>query len=144
MLTFLISCLIMLIFSDFAETSEIEGLRLYRSPDRTRIVLDLNEPVRYQTFTLENPNRVVVDIRDSRLNAEFEQLDLSNTPITRIRTGVRDGTSLRMVFDLANQVSSKVFSLQSNERYGNRLVVDLYDIKKRTSKRLAGFIEQAN
>jgi N-acetylmuramoyl-L-alanine amidase len=144
MLTFLISCLIMLIFSDFAETSEIEGLRLYRSPDRTRIVLDLNEPVRYQTFTLENPNRVVVDIRDSRLNAEFEQLDLSNTPITRIRTGVRDNTSLRMVFDLANQVSSKVFSLQSNERYGNRLVVDLYDIKKRTSKRLAGIIEQVN
>ena len=87
---------------------------------------------------------MVVDIRDSRLNAEFEQLDLSNTPITRIRTGVRDGTSLRMVFDLANQVSSKVFSLQSNERYGNRLVVDLYDIKKRTSKRLAGIIEQAN
>ncbi len=144
MLTFLISCLIMLIFSDFAEASEIEGLRLYRSPDRTRIVLDLNEPVRYHTFTLENPNRVVVDIRDSRLNAEFEQLDLSNTPITRIRTGVRDNTSLRMVFDLANQVSSKVFSLQSNERYGNRLVVDLYDIKKRTSKRLAGIIEQVN
>ena len=136
MLTFLISCLIMLIFSDFAESSEIEGLRLYRSPDRTRIVLDLNEAVRYHTFILENPNRVVVDILDSRLNAAFEQLDLSNTPITRIRTGVRDSTDLRMVFDLADQVSSKVFSLQSNERYGNRLVVDLYDIKKRTTHRV--------
>ena len=112
MLKFLYVCLMILIFSDFVEASKIEGLRLYRSPDRTRIVLDLNETVRYQTFTLNKPNRVVVDILDVKLNAEFEQLDLSNTPIVRIRTGVRDGTSLRMVFDLVNQVSSKVFSLQ--------------------------------
>ncbi len=144
MLKFLYLCLMMLILSDFAEASKVEGLRLYRSPDRTRIVLDLNETVRYQTFTLDKPNRVVVDILDVKLNAEFEQLDLSNTPIIRIRTGVRDGTSLRIVFDLVNQVSSKVFSLQSNERYGNRLVVDLYDVKKRTSKSLAGIIQQVN
>ena len=46
----------------FAAASEIEGVRLYRSPDRTRVVLDLDSTVKHKMLTLDNPSRVVVDI----------------------------------------------------------------------------------
>ena len=70
-------------------SSDIEGVRLYRSPDGTRIVLDLDEPVDHKMFTLENPQRVVVDIKDVTLNTSFDMLDLDVTPIRQIRTGAR-------------------------------------------------------
>ena len=130
--------------SSFSLASEIEGVRLYRSPDRTRVVLDLDDTVKHTMFTLKNPNRLVVDITNVKLKAAFDNLDYVTTPIGKIRTGVRGKNGLRVVFDLVNAIKPKSFTLDANERYGNRLVIDLYDIKKRVSKSLEGIIEQDN
>ena len=127
-----------------ATASEIEGVRLYRSPDRTRVVLDLDDTVEHTMFTLDNPDRIVVDIANVKLKAAFDKLDYSTTPIGNIRTGARGKNGLRVVFDLLNAVKPKTFTLAANERYGDRLVIDLYDITKRVSKSLEGIIEQDN
>ncbi len=128
----------------FAVASEIEGVRLYRSPDRTRVVLDLDSTVKHKMFTLDNPSRVVVDITNVKLKTAFDTLNYSGSPIAKIRTGVRGKRGLRVVFDLKNVVNPKTFTLQANERYGDRLVIDLYDLKQRVSKSVEGIIEQDN
>ncbi len=107
--------------------AEILDVRLWRAPDHTRVVLDLSEPVSHALLELENPRRLVVDIADARLIDALTDLPLDNTPIDRVRSGVRQGDDLRIVFDLRARVRPKSFPLEPNERTGHRLVLDLFD-----------------
>ena len=136
--------LIMMIDSNLAAASDIEGVRLYRSPDRTRIVLDLDDSIDHKMFVLESPARVVVDLADTDLKTNFDSIKLDVTPIDRIRTGKRGKNHLRLVFDLKEEVNPKSFTLAANERYGNRLVIDLYDFRVSVSKSLSDIIKTDN
>ena len=136
--------LIMMIDSNLAAASDIEGVRLYRSPDRTRIVLDLDDSIDHKMFVLESPARVVVDLADADLKTNFDSIKLDVTPIDRIRTGKRGKNHLRLVFDLKEEVNPKSFTLAANERYGNRLVIDLYDFRVSVSKSLSDIIKTDN
>lgn len=110
-----------------AHAIEVRDLRLWRAPDHTRVVLDLSAPVEHSLLELTGPDRLVVDLRDAALRDELSDLPLDNTPIQRVRAGVRAGDDLRLVFDLAAKVKPKSFALAPNERTGHRLVIDLYD-----------------
>jgi N-acetylmuramoyl-L-alanine amidase len=68
-----------------------------------------------------------VDIADIRLQASLDGLKLDDTPITRIRSGVREGKDLRVVFDINARVEPRSFALKANAQAGDRLVLDLYD-----------------
>jgi len=109
------------------QAAEVVDLRLWRAPDHTRLVLDLSDAVEYSSFILEDPHRFVVDMKSSFTDLSFNGLDLSDSPISGIRSGVRNGDSLRIVLDLTTAVESKTFSLAPNSEFGERLVLDLYD-----------------
>ncbi len=106
---------------------EVQDVRLWRAPDHTRVVFDLSGPAQHRLMTLENPARIVVDISDIRLKASVDNLDLANTPIASVRTGIRAGTDLRVVFDISAPVDPRSFDLKANAQAGDRLVLDLYD-----------------
>ena len=108
--------------------AEVDAVRLWRAPDHTRIVLDLSDAATFNTLTLENPNRLVLDLLDTRLNTALSTLPLAETPIARVRAGIRQGINLRLVFDLTAQVTASAFLLPSNESTGHRVVVDLFDV----------------
>ena len=116
--------------------ADIESVRLWRPPDKTRLVLDLSRTVEHNIFSLQNPNRLVVDLSDSRIKTTFEGLELRNTPIAGIRAAVRNKTDVRVVLDLSGTVSPKSFTLPANEQYSNRLVIDLFDNKRVISRTL--------
>ena len=125
--------LIITILPAAAQSADIESVRIWRSPESTRLVIDLSDTVKHQLISLENPNRLVIDIKQVRLATSFTNLDLSKTPIANIRHAQRNKTDLRIVLDLSASVSPKSFILPSNEQYGDRLVVDLYEKKQSTS-----------
>lgn len=116
--------------------ADIESVRLWRAPDKTRLVLDLSSTVEHNIFPLQNPNRLVVDLSDSSIKTTFEGLELRNTPIAGIRAAVRNKTDVRVVLDLSGTVSPKSFTLPANEQYSNRLVIDLFDNKRVISRTL--------
>lgn len=107
--------------------SDVRSVRLWRAPDNTRLVFDLSGPVQHSVFTLAAPNRIVIDIGGAKLATRFDQLALSNTPITGVRSAQRTAADLRVVIDLSAPVTPKSFSLAPNQQYGHRLVVDLFD-----------------
>jgi len=113
--------------------ASIDEVRVWRAPDHTRLVFDLSESVSYNLFTLDNPQRVVIDINDSTLNDDFSGLDFSESPIEDIRSGVRNGDDLRIVLDLTSETNPSSFTLAPNTELGHRLVVDLYDTETTTS-----------
>ncbi len=112
----------------------INNVRLWRSPDKTRLVFDVSAAVQHQQFPLNSPDRLVIDVADTRLSSSFSGLQLRDTPIKRIRHGVRNKNDLRIVLDLSEKVAVESFLLKPNATYGHRLVVDLFDDEKRKPK----------
>ena len=110
-----------------AADKRINGVRLWRSPDKTRLVFDVSGSVKHSELTLNNPQRLVIDVADAKLKTSLKGLSLKDTPIKQIRHGVRNGNDLRVVLDLSTKVTSKSFLLKPNSTYGHRLVVDLFD-----------------
>ena len=109
--------------------ASIDEVRMWRAPDHTRLVFDLSEEVSYNLFTLDNPHRVVVDIKNSILLGDLSELEFVSSPIENMRSGSRNDNDLRIVLDLNKQIKASSFTLQPNSELGNRLVVDLYDIE---------------
>ena len=110
-----------------AMAAEVSAVRLWRAPDHTRVVLDVSEQVSFTRLKLENPERFVVDLKNSRLTSSLAALPLAGTPISQLRSGIREGTDLRLVVDLKSKVKTSVFLLPPNEVNGYRVVIDLFD-----------------
>ncbi|WP_235898741.1 N-acetylmuramoyl-L-alanine amidase [Parahaliea maris] len=109
--------------------TEVHDVRLWRAPDHTRVVFDLTGPAEHRLITLENPSRIVLDISDVSLKASLASLKLDKTPIGTIRSGIREGDDLRVVFDMSEEVKPRSFALKANQQAGDRLVLDLYDLQ---------------
>jgi N-acetylmuramoyl-L-alanine amidase len=109
------------------QAADVRDLRLWRAPDHTRLVLDLSAAVEHRLLVLDNPRRVVVDVSDATLRAAYDELPLQGTPISALRTGIRNGTDLRLVLDLSAAVLPKSFSLRATDQASHRLVIDLFD-----------------
>jgi len=111
---------------------EVHEVRLWRAPDHTRIVFDLTGPSDHKLIVLDKPRRIVLDMENTSLKANLDTLKLENTPVARIRSGVRDCDDLRVVLDISAVVSPRSFALKANEKAGDRLVLDLYDQQAKT------------
>lgn len=123
-----------LLVAPSAWSAEVRDVRLWRAPDHTRIVFDLSGPAQHSIMSLSDPHRIVLDIRDARLRTDLASLKLADTPISSIRSGVRDGDDLRVVLDVSGQLDPRSFTLGANEQAGERLVLDLYDKRASTAK----------
>ncbi len=121
----LISIAALLLFALAAEAATVENIRVWFENGKTRVVLDLSRPVEHNIFTLGNPNRLVVDLKDGRLGQSLTNLPRAVGSIREIRTGRRADGHLRVVLDLNDSVRSRSFTAGPNDRYGDRLVIDL-------------------
>ncbi len=127
-ITTLTSALLLLSLASSAWANDVSSLRLWRSPDHTRLVFDLDQPVDYNIIPLSSPDRLVIDLADARLKASFKKLDLSDTPIVKIRHAKRNKGDLRVVLDLKTSVQPRSFLLKPSGDAGHRLVLDLNDV----------------
>jgi N-acetylmuramoyl-L-alanine amidase len=108
-----------------AEPAALRDVRVWGSPDSTRVVLDLTAPATYTLFTLSAPERIVIDF--DAIDADLKSLG-SPPPsgvVKGVRFGARGRSGLRIVIDVNEKVDAKGFLTPPNETYGHRLVVDL-------------------
>lgn len=119
--------------------SEVNGLRMWPAPDNTRLVFDLNAPVEHSLFSLRNPNRIVIDLKETTVKGALPSAAYNESRIKGLRYARRGKNDLRVVLDLKNAVKPKSFVLKPHGSYGHRLVVDLFDadetVKKKVIKR---------
>ena len=108
-----------------------------------RVVLDLSRPAEHNIFTLRGPDRLVIDLKDSRLANFLKKLPVGGA-IRAIRTGVRSNGQLRVVLDLNQRVRSRSFTAGPNDSFGDRLVIDLQQqgnlktVKRASEERVTG------
>src|SRR5690606_17394409 len=115
-----------LLFSLSAWANQLESIRVWPSPDNTRIVLDLGAAPRYEYFLLYDPHRLVIDLEQTQNRVDFSAIKNSSELITTIRHSTPQKTgSYRLVFELAAAVKPVIFPLTPAGDYGHRLVIDL-------------------
>ncbi len=117
---------ILMTLAPLLQAATVENIRVWSENGRTRLVLDMSRSSEHTIFTMRGPDRLVVDLKDSRLATGLSELPIATGLIKGIRTGVRANGQLRVVLDLNQAVRSRSFTAGPNDQYGDRLVVDLY------------------
>lgn len=109
-----------------SQAANVENVRLGQHSDRTRVVLDLSEPVEFKLFTLADPYRVVVDLPEMTWLADSSSFKVRAGVVSGLRFGLfRPGNS-RLVLDANGPVEVlKAFLLPPGNGRGNRFVIDL-------------------
>lgn len=103
---------------------EIGPARLWESPEHTRVVFDLSRPGEHKVFTLDNPPRVVIDVRNATLGRDFAAPKPKGV-VRNVRTGTPEKGVLRIVLDTSTKTRPRSFLLTPAQNRGHRLVVDL-------------------
>ena len=119
--------------SAYAATS-VNDIRMWTAPDHTRLVLDLSHQVQYDLFQLHNPERIVIDLKNTRMNAKVSQLSLPDPVLLSIRHGKQKGGITRLVLDIKDGVSPRSFLLKKTKAKPHRLVIDLTPKNKKVVK----------
>ena len=119
--------LLALLFAVSGWAREVSGVRMSSTPDNTRLVFDLDGPVTYSLSTLDDPRRVLIEMRDTRLgsNAGAERLRVAGSSVAAVRSAVQPDGTLRWVLELRGNQSARGFVLGPSGGHGHRLVVDV-------------------
>ncbi|MCF6436032.1 N-acetylmuramoyl-L-alanine amidase [Pseudoalteromonas sp. MMG022] len=121
------SIMIMMLSLVVEAKNDIEGVRVWPSPDSTRVVFDLSNKPDYSYFMLKNPLRLVVDFDNTSKADALPQIPDEHRIISKIRySKAKNSRSTRVVFDLSSSAKPVVFALAPTPPKKHRLVVDLY------------------
>ncbi len=113
-----------------ANRPSIIAVRIWPAEDYTRVTLEHDAPLKFNHFTVENPDRLVVDIEGVEFNSVLDSLASkvadSDPYIKLLRAGRFKPGVVRLVIELKTRVKPQVFSLTPVAEYGHRLVLDVY------------------
>ena len=123
-------CLLSVSRIGWAARSHVVAIRLWPSSTYSRLTIESDTALKYKQFALSNPDRVVVDIENIHLNHTLNRvgnLVRADDPyIKNARVGQFDKHTVRLVLELKQNVSPRVFTLDPVAGIKNRLVLDLY------------------
>jgi N-acetylmuramoyl-L-alanine amidase len=113
-----------------ATAGTILAVRTWPADEYTRVTLELDSELKAEHFTLENPNRLVVDIdglsMSSAINDLISKVRPNDPYIASVRVAQNRPDVLRLVLDLKQPIAPQVFTLKPIGEYKYRLVLDLY------------------
>lgn len=113
----------------------LEGVRHNASPERTRIILDLTGPARFEAHLLDGdtakslPPRVYIDLLRARLGTPQREVVMGSTLLRRVRLGQFKPDVVRVVLDMNGKWPYETLVLRNPDR----LVVDVHGTKQSES-----------
>ena len=115
-----------------ARLPSVLSVRVWPAADYTRVTLEHDAPLKFTHFTVENPDRLVVDIEGVEFNSVLDSLARKITTddpyIKLLRAGRYKPGVVRLVMELKTKVAPQVFEVKPAGEYGHRLVLDVYPL----------------
>ena len=115
-----------------AAATPIIAARVWPAQEYTRITFESAQPVQHNLFTLDNPERLVLDLQavdlTPALTGLIERIGANDPYVKSVRLGRFKPGVLRLVFDLKGKVKPQVFALPPVGEYKHRLVLDIYPL----------------
>ena len=100
-IAFLFLCLLSLTIA--AKSSLVDGVRIWSAPDHSRLVFDVDGPITYNTFRLDNPERLVIDFKNAKLRGKLAKPSNDDLFMKNLRFAKRNKSDFRVVLDLKNK-----------------------------------------
>src|SRR5207302_1204574 len=108
--------------SSLGSAAELRAVELSASDDGAQLTLDLSEGAQHKLFTLEHPDRVVVDLLHTNL-ADGVRAPGPEGVVTEVRFGAQPDGTLRVVAELKSALPAH--SGWAPEEEGHRLILTL-------------------
>jgi N-acetylmuramoyl-L-alanine amidase len=105
--------------------SRVIGIRHWSTPDYTRVAIDLEQGVKYESQRIDHPDRIFFDLLNTKLDSKLagKTFDVSDGLLKDIRTAQFKTGRTRVVLDL-DELSEFDASLLSNP---SRLIIDIHN-----------------
>ncbi|KYN82780.1 N-acetylmuramoyl-L-alanine amidase [Vibrio cidicii] len=117
-----------LLLPAWAFANVLQSVRVWPSPDETRVVIDLADEADFSYFSLTKPDRLVVDLKKTSLGAKLPVTVADSPVLSKIRkSSPPESGTYRLVFELKKRSQAELFKLAPTPGggYGHRLVIDL-------------------
>ncbi|MDO9104028.1 MAG: N-acetylmuramoyl-L-alanine amidase [Methylovulum sp.] len=108
-----------------AKSIKVNSLSYSAVSQRARMSFAVTSSPKHRVFVLDNPSRLVIDIKNAALDQALNQPSPNHPLFAKVRAAAKNSTDLRIVVDLKKAVSAENFSLSTNNKDGHRLFVDL-------------------
>ena len=112
--------------------AQVVSTRIWPAKDYTRVTLESKAELKYQLFSVKDPERLVLDIEGLEIGPALTELHgkvAEGDPyIDKLRVGRNRPGVVRLVIDLKAEVKPQLFTLKPVGEYGHRLVLDLYPL----------------
>ena len=112
----------------------VKDIRHWSTPTYTRVVIDLENPVKYKKHllkkdpNLKKPRRLFVDLHSARISKDIESsVTIKDGLLRRARAGQYNKRTVRVVLDIENMGGYKIFHLYDPFR----IVVDVQGKKRK-------------
>jgi N-acetylmuramoyl-L-alanine amidase len=96
------------------------------TPGGTQVTLDLTSVTSQKLFTLDHPQRAVIDLGHTRLGGNV-RLPLGSGVVSGFRIGTQPGGTLRVVMQLKSLAPTRTVWMQTPGSAGRQLVITLGD-----------------
>jgi N-acetylmuramoyl-L-alanine amidase len=91
---------------------------------QSKIVLTVPDSPKYSVFMLDNPSRLVIDVKNAQAGRALAQPSPSHPLFSHIRAGAKNNEDLRIVVDLKQTVTAKSHKLATNYSDNRHLTID--------------------
>lgn len=118
-------CLVVMYLCSIATFSaQLKSIALKQQGNQTSLYLTINGPFTHKVFFLSNPERVVLDLKETQLAVDLNQLGLINGLVKQVRSGQSEPRTLRLVFEVNQKVQLRSSPWKPNGTFGG-IRVDL-------------------
>ena len=127
-----------------AEKAVVAAQALNGNKARTRFVIGLEKKSEFQVFSLQNPNRVIVDLPDVKIQLPVLSGDEPVGLVKSFRGGLASANKMRIVIDVTDPVVVETATFEpGKDGRASRLVLDIVPVdtvKPATKKSLANAV----
>jgi len=118
----------------------VMSARIGEHADRTRLVIELSDPVALRAFTLANPNRIILDMTEVAWRLGSPPVPTGQGLIKAYRYGLFRSGNSRMVIDLGRPARlGETLAIPPAAGFGYRVVIDLFPTSQAAFEAEAGW-----
>ncbi|MBV9574519.1 MAG: AMIN domain-containing protein, partial [Acidobacteriales bacterium] len=114
--------------SKSGKLAQVTGIRTWSTPDSTRVAIDLESDVQYESQRIDNPKRIVFDLLDTKLSPALvsKTFNVDDEFLKRIRLAQTVAGRTRIVMEVDEQSDFRASQLDDPPR----LMIDIHADQK--------------
>ncbi len=106
----------------------ITDIRFWSAPDHTRIVLDLSEPIRYETLQFDKPLQYQLILKEVSLRTPKRKLNINDPFLIGLSITEIEKDKVQIILHQKKPLQVNIFPLKPYLDKPHRLVIDLVDL----------------